>query len=119
MWCRIVRHTLAISWLGVVQPSLAAGIAVEGDVDCGIWVKARTEGQSAILEGYVLGLMNGLALASQIEFWQATGVPVGREQVFLWMDNYCRANPLSRTAVGAVALMIEHTGDRFRQSIAK
>jgi hypothetical protein len=39
--------------------------------------------------------------------------PVSREQVFLWMDSYCRGKPLSLVKTGAVALLNERTGNAF------
>ena len=68
-----------------------------------MWVKARTAQRSSNLEGFLQGLLNGLALGGGIEFWRAGGGSVSPEQVFLWMDNYCRGAPLSDITRGSMS----------------
>jgi hypothetical protein len=99
--------------LAILPPAALAqqGITAEGITDCASWVTSRTAGRAEYLEHYLLGLLNGLALGSGIEFWRAGGVKVSREQAYLWMDNYCRNNPLSNPITGAFALMNERTGN--------
>ena len=87
----------------------AQGITLEGSIDCGLWVQARTEHHAEALEHYVIGFLNGLAVAARIDFWRA-GPRISREQVYLWMDNYCRNTPLSGPIQGAIALINERTG---------
>jgi hypothetical protein len=91
--------------------SAASGQSVNlaGDVNRGIWLEARTQRTAINLEGFVQGLLNGMSLGSNIEFWEVGGNRVSSAQVFLWMDNYCRTNPLSNAYNGAVALMNERT----------
>jgi hypothetical protein len=77
-------------------PAFAQGISVEGVVDCGSWIKARSSkvcigkactgvggGQVMLLENYLQGTLNGMALGAGIEFWQAGGIRVSPEQAFL------------------------------------
>jgi hypothetical protein len=87
------------------------GITVEGVVDCGKWVEARKQGRAVALEHYLIGLLNGLALGSNVDFWRAGGIKLSSEQTFLWMDNYCQREPLSDPVTGAIALMKERTGN--------
>jgi hypothetical protein len=92
---------------------------VEGVPDCGTWVQARAAGKAPVQEAYLLGLLNGAAIGSQLEFWLSGGIPVNRQQVYLWMDNYCRNSPLSNIVSGAGELMNERTkgasAERFRK----
>ena len=85
----------------------AQEIWVEGGLNCGTWVKTRTEHNSSNLEDYVVGFLNGLALGAKLEFWHAQLPDLQREQAYLWLDNYCRANPLSQASGGIVKLFHE------------
>jgi hypothetical protein len=87
----------------------AQGIVVEGIVDCAMWIDARRSSRAEALQPYLLGLLNGMAVGSGIEFWRANGVRVSREQVYLWMDNFCQEHPLSTPFAGAVSLLNERT----------
>ena len=106
----LLAAALAIS-LAAVSLAHSQGVVVLGALDCGKWVQARTNSASSNLEHYLLGLLNGLALGRQVEFWQARGLPSpSRESVYLWMDGYCRDNPLNDVAQGATALYAERSG---------
>ncbi len=54
-------------------------------------------------------------MGTGIEFWYANGSKVSRDQVYLWMDNFCRQRPLSQVVEGSVMLMNERTGDAWRR----
>jgi hypothetical protein len=107
---------LAAAVLAISAPIATATqpfITIEGQVDCGQWIKGETEGLALALEHYLIGLLNGMVMGARIEFWHAGGVAVSREQVFLWMDNYCRREPFSDPVAGATVLMKERTGDAW------
>src|SRR5262249_41007980 len=116
-WRVAVRHTWRIAIcltalagaLSLARPATAESVWVEGLPDCGTWVQARTAAKARVLEAYLLGVLNGAAIGAQLEFWLAGGILVNREQVYLWMDNYCRNSPLSNIVEGAGALMNERT----------
>lgn len=97
----------------VAKPAFAQ-VWLEGSIDCGDWISARTATEAGYLEHYLLGLINGMAISSGIEFWHAGGVIVSREQAFLWIDRYCRDSPLSNPIAGAMALIEERTGKPWR-----
>jgi hypothetical protein len=99
-------------------------LSVEGGgADCGLWAKARKEPApaAAALQADVIGFLNGLTFGTNREFWgyglhQTTGVPgqrargsITRDSVYLWLDNYCNANPLSGVYLGAITLFKEHS----------
>jgi hypothetical protein len=92
-------------------------LATNGSIDCGLWVKARKQGAALAFESYLVGLMNGLALGSSIEFWYAGGNSVSQDQIFLWMDNYCERLPLSNVIAGSFDLMNERTGNAFMSRV--
>lgn len=98
------------------SPASAAGVYIRGQSDCGTWVKSRNSNTSDIIEGYFLGMLNGLALGSGVEFWNAGPNEINFEQVYLWADKYCRDNPLSTTVTAAVSLMNERTGGAYARS---
>lgn len=77
-----------------------------GTPDCGQWVKTARPSERAWLLGYLSG-MNTV--------WDGEGNkpadPLGKlnsaDQAYLWMDNYCKANPLKNVSTGAVDLFFE------------
>jgi hypothetical protein len=111
------KGTLALLMITMTPVQLRAeGVYVTGVVDCATWVQSRSQKTSQILETYVVGVMNGLALGSGVEFWYSTGSKLEPGQVHLWMDKYCRENPLNSVVTGTIALMNEHTGAAYKQS---
>ena len=88
-------------------------LSIEGKTDCGSWISARKNDRSVAYEHYVLGLLNDMVMGSKMDFWRAKGSKLKRDQVYLWMDNYCSKNPLSGPFEGAMELMNEQTDGRF------
>lgn len=88
-------------------------LIIEGRADCGGWISGRKNNTSIAYEHYVLGFLNGLVIGSNMDFWTAKGRKLNREQVYLWMDNYCSKNPLSGPSEGVMELMNEQTDGRF------
>jgi hypothetical protein len=85
-------------------------------VDCGLWDKHRGTKTADIYEAFLVGTLNGLSMGSAVEFWQSAQPPISAEQAFLWMDNYCRQNPLNDIVVGAIKLMNERTRGAYSRS---
>jgi len=106
------RGSVAALLFAVWTPftSSAEGIIVSGALDCGTWIEGRTANRAMALEHYAQGLINGLALGWGREFWQARGTSVSPKQVWLWIDKYCRDNPLDSIVSASYALFKEHTG---------
>ena len=69
-------------------------IIVRGSIDCGDWLKAREVQQSSLYETYVIGVVNGMAIGRWIDLWNFEGNSISGNQVFYWLDNYCKKNPL-------------------------
>jgi hypothetical protein len=96
--------------------AFAQGIWVEAATDCGNWVKARARNTPNVHEALLLGTLNGMALGTGIDFWRAGGTKVSREQVFLWMDKYCRENPLSHIIDGSKKLIDERSDNGWTRA---
>ena len=57
-----------------------------------------------------MGYLSGIALALDKDFWGQPGSnALDSASVYLWMDNYCRANPLKDIADGGELLFQERT----------
>ena len=68
----------------------AQAVAIRGATSCGLWVKDRQEKIAFVHHRWVLGYLSGLAFESDKDILKTTDA----ESIFLWVDNYCRANPL-------------------------
>ena len=98
-------------------------LIVRGMTDCGSWLKHRKLSNATVfnrmdiasVEFGLLGFLSGLAIvnkATVVEtdadgnsaFWIKNGVQLTNDQVYLWMDNFCRENPLERMFSGALKL---------------
>jgi hypothetical protein len=98
------------------EMALAATVTGRGAESCGVWVKDREDesrGRSAgstLNITWLLGYLSGLSAATGKDFWDKPNVnSLDNESVALWMDNYCRANPLKGVAEGANGLFLERT----------
>ena len=83
---------------------------VRGNIDCARWLTPDSAvgglANKSWLVGYLSGLSMGLTADKQrkpVNFFEG----VTNDQLYLWMDNYCRANPLSSVMGG--------TGDLFQE----
>ncbi|MDP1673023.1 MAG: hypothetical protein Q8L65_07885 [Burkholderiales bacterium] len=105
----LLKTFLLFVMLSVTAPSWA--ITATGPTNCGGWVKDRKEGKGLAWqrEAWLAGYLSGLAIGTGIEFWNKGGNLLSPESVFLWMDNYCQANPLKNTFDGGLDLFHEHT----------
>ncbi len=78
-----------------------------GAQSCGEWVTARAKDALSAETVWVLGFLSGLAAGEGVDFWGTPGAPrvnpLDNASVYLWMDNYCKANPLHMIATAAGA----------------
>lgn len=93
--------TALLITLMLSTPTFATGIVTFGQPDCGGWIKEPNNARKA----WVLGFVSGLN--SDDIFKNALDKINSAEQIFLWMDNYCKANPLQRVGRGGQELMFE------------
>jgi hypothetical protein len=77
----------------------------------GDWLAARGAGHSVSvsLEHFVIGLLNGMSIATIREFWGADGHNISRDAGFFWIDNYCRSHPTDLIFATAIAFFKQRT----------
>ena len=105
----IRRATVAIA--AACMAISVSATQVYGSSDCGTWVAAKTEplsrrAQELWLVGYLSGL-NAMHDRTGLKPADPLGRVNSMTQVFLWMDNYCQANPLKFVVQGADGLWLE------------
>src|SRR2546425_748369 len=104
----IVLVLVALSLEGLAKPALAVLTRGAGSSGCGEWVEARRSGTAGTpasinMEGWLLGFLSGAAYSSGKDTLRNTDA----SSLFLWMDNYCKANPLKKVMDGAQELDFE------------
>jgi hypothetical protein len=77
-----------------------------GTPDCGQWIAEKTPSRRGWLLGYLTGL-NWLHDEMGNNPKDPLDALNSAEQAFLWMDNWCKANPLKNLRAGGVDLFIE------------
>jgi hypothetical protein len=97
--------------LTVSSPMFAQGTSF-GRSDCGQWVNA-TQVQRQQRQAWLLGWLSGTNNAIEARTPQGQALPdyLGQlssvDQAYLFVDNYCRANPLNNVADAADQLMVD------------
>jgi len=94
-------------------------ITLRGSIDCGDWLKAREVQQSSPYEAYVIGVVNGMAIGRLIDLWNFEGNSTSGNQVFYWLDNYCKKNPLKNVNSALFEFADERTDGAWRASTEK
>ncbi|MDM0057346.1 hypothetical protein [Variovorax fucosicus] len=94
-----------VAVLLVLLASGANAVSIRGPVSCGAWVKERQEAGwgTQTNQAWLVGYLSGVAAASDKDFIKGTDNP----SIFLYLDNFCRANPLKTIDEAADALTIE------------
>ncbi|MEJ7930994.1 hypothetical protein WG922_13545 [Ramlibacter sp. AN1015] len=93
-----VLLTLALACSAQAQSALGYDVP-----DCGTWVRQNDPAHRWWLLGFMTGINSGLR-------HEAKGDPLQGlkgDQIFLWMDNFCKANPLKNVHYGANTLYAE------------
>jgi hypothetical protein len=80
-------------------------VTTRGGPSCGEWVQdRRANGTPDTANGFwLLGYMSGLASGMGKDILQRTDAA----SIYLWMDNYCKANPLNKVGQGGNTLSDE------------
>ena len=86
----------------------AQASAIRGSRSCGTWIKDRADTKWLALaeQDWLLGFLSGMAFYSSKDILNGTD----NESIFLWVDNYCRANPLKS---------LYHAGDELFDELVK
>lgn len=97
-----VKKLLLLTILGTTLTSASAAILF-GVPDCGEWVKGNQLFHQRWLTGYMSGLNAGIHSKGKLDPFDGVSV----DQMILWMDNYCKATPLSDLNEGGNSLYTE------------
>ena len=108
-----MNRSLACLLAGVLASSLCpASVEIRGSRSCSHWLdesriaKSTTEMNRMpllITKSWFLGYLSGRADASEKNFLKGTD----NESIFLWLDNYCRANPGKALENAGIELTVE------------
>ena len=103
------KHSLVLFTLTLASSlSFADPYTKFGDPDCGAWVKNQTTRERAWLMGKLTGMNHILVvLGNNSKKKDPLNELDSANQAFVWMDNYCRKNPLKSVGDGALDLFIE------------
>lgn len=105
------RNTLAkvalMLAITVSTPTWAQPAKHFGVPDCGEWIAANSTHQKAWLMGYLSGMNSIQTLFPGSGPKNPLGHISSANQAYLWMDNWCKANPLKNVAEGAFSLFAE------------
>ena len=96
-----MKKLVLLLFLVVTFTSSQAQKMMLGPPDCGEWFQQPSS--KAWLAGYLSGINGSSFYSDGTDFIEA----VSGAQVFLWMDNYCKANPLKTVPEGANQLIRE------------
>jgi hypothetical protein len=92
-----------------ISKTHAAGrdyFGVGGD-SCAVWIDARAKRNTSSHGSWVLGYVSALNLWNVIGQRKDALKNTDGPAIYLWIDNYCRANPLENIATAAGALARE------------
>lgn len=104
MKAKLIALGLAAA-MAVACSSASAQATTMGARSCGLWVKHRSEKSisEAAARSWLVGYLSGLAVASNID----TLKNAESESLFLWVDNYCKTNPLKSIGEAGLELHFE------------
>jgi hypothetical protein len=97
----------AILLLTAAGPSLAIPVTRIGEYDCGRWFNPKYR---ELAKAWLMGYLSGLSVMNSMSDTQANDVLdalQSADQAFLWMDNFCNANPLETVPWGGEKLFFE------------
>ncbi len=101
-----VASTTAFVLLTAFAPALSAA-TIFGGYDCGQWTKRKPNHP---MEAWVTGYLSGLSVM-HAQAQRQPPDPLDRlnsiDQAFVWLDNFCKANPLRRLDGATVELFDE------------
>lgn len=104
---KTAKKYLPIIFLFISQftATSAEAVSLLGNRSCGVWIEARKEDamMARVHETWLVGFLSGIAFTSNINFIPGTD----NSSIYLYIDNYCRKNPLSGLAAGAESLFFE------------
>lgn len=101
---KIKLKTFVISTLLTVTVaiSITANAQIRGATSCGNWISERNTMSigEAGYEGWIIGFLSGVSGTQHIDFTY-----IDNPSIFLWVDKYCRNNPLLTVADASIDLL--------------
>ena len=92
-----------------VMPPPVLAQTIFGTPDCGQWVNDRPVAREQN-KSWLLGYLSGLNVRHQLAGLKPAD-PLDKlnsaDQAFLWVDNYCKANPLRKVSTAGFELFLE------------
>lgn len=94
--------------LGYATSATASGIQGAGAIPCGKWVAQRTTGDHHMALAWVMGFMSSYNHYVESSS-KKNGVfgEIDHNSIALWLDNYCKSNPLESVYSGSYKLVEE------------
>ena len=87
---KIIYTLLTIITFSCISINANAYVSIISEnTTCGKWVENRLNNNAADEKIFLLGFLSGLAMGIQKDFLKY----VDASAVFIWTDNYCKANP--------------------------
>lgn len=99
---RAIICLCAFAFSQAVLASDARTVLRPGDNSCGSWVEARQKDRKLVQYWYI-GFISGINMESKKDHL----AKIDAASAYLWMDKYCRENPLKDIVEASGALFIE------------
>ncbi|WP_024684376.1 hypothetical protein [Pseudomonas syringae] len=99
---------MAIAVIGTMASGSAFGVPMiygDGNRSCGQFVSDTTNNRQMAVEylSWTSGVATALSANNEVEYFKGTDTP----SVLLWLQNYCRTNPLSQYVDATLDLLKE------------
>ena len=105
---------LCLIFILLISPITYSGeFYINGITDCGTWYEGRSKGGASNLEAFVQGYVNGAVMATGVEIWHAKGVVTSPQALYLFVDNYCKSNPLESIVSASWDFINKKTNNAF------
>ena len=100
-----MRYVLVLVLLLGFTATVQAQLKLGATGTCAMWLEAgKNKVFRQIEEAFVLGLIDGMSVGANMNFWATKEGQVKINQALSWVDVYCRANPLEHTVTGVQKL---------------
>ena len=96
-----MRYVLVLVLLLGFTATVQAQLKLGATGTCAMWLEAgKNKVFRQIEEALVLGLIDGMSLGANMNFWVTREGQLKMNQALYWIDNYCGDNPLEHTVIG-------------------
>jgi hypothetical protein len=96
-----MKTKLLIAVIATTLSNTVLAVTLIGSRNCDDWIKERT----VVDEAWLVGFLSGINVTGVTN--NALNKIQSASQIHLWMDNYCKANPLHTVSKGAYQLFDE------------